>query len=91
MSELSTIRFLAVADEERRLLPVEERAAMNAAIEKLRVTGARLPFPHQSPGEGRDKSSRAPATCWAKPLAGFLSSGRAHHVRHCRYRPGGHG
>jgi hypothetical protein len=48
MSGPSIIRLLAAADEERRALSVEERAAMNAAIEKLRAVGARLPFPHQS-------------------------------------------
>ena len=76
MSGASTIRLLAAADEERRALPVAERAAMNAAIEKLRAVGARLPFPHQSQVKGakslrelRPRAGRSPWRAFYRQVA----------------------
>lgn len=49
------VRFHSDAREERRKLSLQEREAMANAVEKLRVHGPVLPYPHSSDVRGADR------------------------------------
>jgi hypothetical protein len=62
------VLFHPEAGAELSRLPVAERAAVRAALEKLEALGPRLPFPHQSAVKGasglRELRPRAGRSRW---------------------------
>lgn len=62
------VRIHPDADEEMNALPVEERAALRHAIEKLEAMGLALAFPHtsnvQTARSLRELRPRAGASAW---------------------------
>lgn len=50
-----TVLYLPEAEEERRLLPAAEKAAVINADRKLEALGPQLPYPHSSAVKGADR------------------------------------
>jgi hypothetical protein len=63
-----TVRYLDEAVEEREQLVIQEKVALDRAVDKLSVLGPDLPYPHQSSVRGasglRELRPRAGRSPW---------------------------
>ena len=65
------VRYHPTAEKEYRQLPTKERFAVENAIEKLRLFGPKLPYPHQSNVKGAQNLRELRPRAGRSPLRAF--------------------